>query len=296
MYEQIASNRRRTVLLMLVFFVLLVTLGYLLSLYFESWAILAGAVVISVGMSWWSYFRGDRTILAVSRARPIQPDQNLQHRQLQHVVENLCIASGLPQPRVFVIDDPAPNAFATGRNPRHASIAVTSGLLNLLDKTELEGVVAHELSHIKNYDILLATITVTLLGIIVILADWSVRFRVGHNQSSSEGRSGAVLVIIGLLLAILAPIFARLIYFAISRRREYLADASGALLTRYPEGLAQALTKISANSQRLRFANRATASLYINDPFTMAGQKVAGLFATHPPIEKRVEALNNMNV
>ena len=171
MYKQIAFNRRRTVFLVLAFFGLLVALGYALSIYFDSFAILIWAVVISVVMSWWSYFRGDKTILAISHARPIDPDQNLTHRQVQHLVENLCITAGLPIPQLFVINDPALNAFATGRDPKHASVVLTSGLIEGLDKAELEGVIAHELSHVKNYDILLATVVVTLQGIIIIISD-----------------------------------------------------------------------------------------------------------------------------
>src|SRR4030042_2483520 len=177
MYEQIAANRRKTIILVVVFLLLLMGLGYGLSLYFDSWAILVVSVMLSVGMSWWSYFYGDRTILAVSGAQPIDPEHDLTHRKVLHLVENLCIASGLPQPKVLIINDAAPNALATGRDPQHASIALTTGLIAKLDKSELEGVIAHELSHIKNYDILLATIVVTLVGVVVLISDWALRGR-----------------------------------------------------------------------------------------------------------------------
>lgn len=292
MYKQIAANRHRTIILMVAFGVLVIGLGYAGSLYFDNLAILVWAVIISIGLSWWSYFSGDKTILAFSGAQPIDPDRNLDHRKILHLVENLCITAGLPQPQVFMIQDPAPNAFATGRNPGHASLALTSGLIQKLEKVELEGVIAHELSHIKNQDILLATVVVTLLGIIVLLSDWIIRARwYSHNR----GAGGRVMILVGLILAILSPILARLIYFAISRQREYLADASGAMLTRYPEGLARALLKISTDPHRLRSASRATAGLFIVNPFKRAGAVVATLFSTHPPIEKRIEALNNMN-
>lgn len=293
MYKQIAINRRKTIILMLTFVIFIIGLGYILTLYFDSPLILILAVVISVIMSWWSYFKGDRAVLMLSGARPIDPESNLVHRKALHLVENLCITAGLPQPKVFIINDSAPNAFATGRNPQHASIALTSGLIEKLDKVELEGVIAHELSHIKNYDILLATVVITLLGVIILLSDWTLRAHFIRQRGRS---TRGFIMLIGLLLAILSPILARLIYLAISRKREYLADASGALLTRYPEGLASALKKINIDRQQLRLASRATASLYFVNPFTKVGMVVYKLFLTHPPIEKRIKALNNMSI
>ena len=288
MYKQIAANRRKTIMLMVGFFVLIVGVGYGLTVYYSNTNILIIAVVCSVAMSWGSYFNGDKAILAISKAKPIDPEQNLTHRKVLHLVENLAITAGLPKPKVYIVNDPAPNAFATGRDAKHASIALTSGIIEKLDKVELEGVIAHELAHIKNQDILLATVVITLLGALVLVSDWTLRTRYAFGR---DRRSGGVLVIVGVVLAILA----RLIYLAISRKREYLADASGALLTRYPEGLASALKKISADNNKLKSVSQATASLYIINPFKKK-LDVAGLFSTHPPIEKRIKALNNMNI
>lgn len=290
MYEQIASNRRRTVVLLMIFFIIIIGFGYYLSVYYQSPDILWGAALLSLGMSWWSYFAGDKTILGLSRAKLVSESNSLEERKIQHLVENLCITAGLPMPKVYIIKDSAPNAFAVGRNPKHASIALTSGLISKLDKVEIEGVIAHELSHIRNYDILLATVVVTFLGIIVMASDWMIRTR--PRRDDKEG--GNALMLIGLAFAILSPILARLIYLAISRRREYLADASGAMLTRYPEGLASALRKIGSDSSRPASASSATAGIYIVNPFH--SKDFAELFSTHPSIEKRVAALDNMNV
>lgn len=293
MYEQIASNRRKTVFLLMIFFCLIIGFGYYLSVYYQSPDILWGAVLLSIGMSWWSYFAGDKTILGLSRAKLVSESNSLEEQKIQHLVENLCITTGMPMPKVYIVNDPAPNAFAVGRGPKHASIALTSGLISKLDKAELEGVIAHELSHVRNYDILLATIVVTLLGVIVMVSDWLLRMRFRRNNRAG-GNAGGALVLIGLVLAILSPILARLIYFAISRNREYLADASGVLMTRYPEGLASALKKIGTDDNKLKSASRATAGLYIVNPFH--SKNLAELFSTHPPIEKRIATLNNMNV
>ncbi len=297
MYNQITANRQKTFILVASFLVLIIAAGYFAAIYWNNFSILFWAVAVSVGMSWGSYFAGDKAILALSGARKIEPEASLSERQATHLVENLCITAGLPLPHVYLVNDPAPNAFAVGRNPKHASIALTTGLITKLDKTELEGVIAHELSHIKNYDILLATIVITLLGIITLLADWMWRGRMFSSRSSREdNNANGILLLIGLVLIILSPIFARLIYFAISRQREYLADASGALLTRYPEGLANALRKLEADKNQLRFANRATAGLYIVDPFKKMNEVAAELWSTHPPLSKRIEALMKMSI
>jgi len=291
MYKQIAQNRRKTIVLMFVFILFIMVLGWVLGLHFDNIFILPIAVLLSISMSWWSYFNGDKTILAISGAKLPDLENNLEHRKLVHLVENLSITAGLKKPRIYIINDVSPNAFATGRDPNHASIAVTSGLIKLLNKIELEGVIAHELSHIKNYDILLSTIVITLLGTVVLISDWAL-----HLQFSSHGKNSKnyIIVLTALILAILSPLIARLIYLTISRKREYLADASAALLTRYPEGLASALQKLQADSHRLKLANRATAALYIVNPFKQI--KVSELFSTHPPIEKRIQTLNNMNL
>lgn len=280
---------------MVVFFVIIVGLGYFLSYIYESSAVLFVAVGVSVFMAWLSYFQSDRIALAVSRARPIRPDESLQERKILHLVENLSITAGISTPRIYIIDDPAPNAFAAGRDPRHASIALTRGLIDRLEKVELEGVIAHELSHIKNYDILLATVVITLVGIITLVGDWFVRVRAFRSGSNSR-RGSSWLAIIGIIFIILSPLFARLIQLAVSRRREYLADASGAMLTRYPEGLASALRKIASYPAGLQNVNRATAHLFIADPFGRMKQGLESLLSTHPPIEERIKILEEINL
>lgn len=240
-------------------------------------------------------------VLAMSGAKEIDHDTN---RELYHIVENLCITAGLPTPKIYIINDTAPNAFATGRNPEHAVVAVTAGLLQKLDKAELEGVIAHELSHIGNRDILLATLVTVMVGMIVLLADWFRRWSFfggrRNNDREGGGQLGLILMIAAIILSILAPIFASLMQLAISRKREFLADADGALLTRYPDGLARALEKISADQEPLEVANRATAHLYIASPFKeFEGKKIGFLtkmFMTHPPIEERIKALRDMNL
>lgn len=242
---------------------------------------------------WWS----DKITLAISGAHPIEKKDN---PEFYRVVENLAITAGLPMPKVYVIDDPAPNAFATGRDPNHAVVAATTGLLEKLDKPELEGVIAHEMSHIGNYDIRLMMVVVVLVGIVVLMADWFLRFSffgIGDDNRDS-GDLGAVFLVIGIVLALLSPLFATLIQLSISRKREFLADADGVLLTRFPEGLARALEKISADTVPLKHANKATAHLYITNPLkehkgTSRGW-FAGLFDTHPPVEERVKKLREM--
>jgi len=297
MYKQIAANRQKTWLLIIGFLTLIIIAGYFASVYWNNPSILILAVTVSVGMSWGSYFVGDRMILSLSGAKLVDHDADIKQRQIIHLVENLCITAGLPTPKVYLIKDIAPNAFAVGRDPKHASIALTVGLVDKLDKVELEGVIAHELAHIKNYDILLITVVITLLGVITLLADWMWRGRMfGGQNSNGKNSSNNVLLLVGLVLMILSPIFARLIYFAISRQREYLADANGVLLTRYPEGLTSALKKISDDKNQLRLANRATAGLYIVNPFRKMSGVTVELWSTHPPIQKRIVALTHMNV
>ena len=296
MYQQIANNKRKTVLLMVLFFVLIIAVGYGLSAYYQDWGIMIVALIVSVVSNWFSYWWGDKAILGLSGARLLDHDKDLQERQIYHLVENLCIVAGTPTPKVYIINDPAPNAFATGRDPKHASIALTTGLIEKLDKAELEGVIAHELSHVRNYDILLATVVITLIGLIVMVSDWTLRSRWYSSSDDRDNQGASALAIIGLILIILSPILARLIYFAISRKREYLADASGALLTRYPEGLANALKKISSDTGKLRIASNATAGLFIVNPFKKANATISELFSTHPPTDKRIAALLSMNI
>lgn len=272
------------------FLVFVIFVGWVFSWIYESPGILIIAVVLSIFMNFFSYWYSDKIVLKMSRARPVDRGE---HRELWNITENLSITAGLPMPKLYIIDDPSPNAFATGRNKEHAVVAVTSGLLQILDKTELEGVIAHELSHVGNRDILLQTVIVTLVGLIVILTDMFLRMTLwGGGGRNNDNKGNAIILIIGLALAILAPIFATIIKLAISRKREFLADASGALLTRYPEGLASALEKISKNGRPLKVANDATAHLFISNPFGSETKKsFHKLFMTHPPVEERIRAL-----
>ena len=286
-YTQQASNTRKTWLLMAVFLVIIIGLGYFISYYYNSPGILYFAIIFSVVMNIASYWWSDKIVLSMAGAVEAKPDD---YPELYHIVENLAITAGLPMPKVYIITDAAPNAFATGRNKDHAVVAVTTGLLRILNKNELEGVIAHELSHIGNKDILLSTVIVVLVGFVSILANIFMRggMRRGNDR---EGNGGNILAIVGIIFVILSPIFAKLIQLAISRKREFLADADGVLLTRYPEGLASALQKISGANIPMQQANSATAHLFISNPFGNAGKKVSGLFSTHPPVEQRIKAI-----
>ena len=290
LYTEQSKNVGKTWLLMSAFFVIIVVLGFFLSQYYGNPNILYGFFIFSIVMNVVSYWYSDKIALKMNHAQQIKKEDN---PMLWNTVENLAITAGLPMPKVYIMNDSAPNAFATGRNKDHAVVAVTTGLLALLDKSELEGVIAHELSHIGNKDILLSTVVVVLVGFISIVADIFLRsmFWGGGRGRDNDSKSGAIIMVIGIVLSILAPIFAILIQLAISRKREFLADASGALLTRYPQGLASALTKISANSGKMQYANKATAHLFIANPFGGVGKKVSKLFSTHPPTEARVKAL-----
>ncbi len=279
---------------------LLLLVGYFLGLSFFDSGVggLAIALIVWVVMSLFAYFQGDSILLAVSGAKKISRDD---HPRLYNIVEEMKIASGLEKmPDVYIIDDPALNAFATGRDPNKASVAITSGLLQKLNRDELQGVIAHEISHVRNRDVLLMAMTSVLLGTIVILAWYGSRMMIfggaGRRRSSSSGGGGgqAIILILALALMILAPILAYLIYFAISRKREYLADASGALYTRYPEGLASALEKLGASTGQLKSANQATAPMYIVNPFRQKGRKATDLSSTHPPISERIRILRSM--
>jgi heat shock protein HtpX len=290
MYNQITANKRKTALLIGVFVAVLLALGWVLGVVTESgYAGLGIAAAVSAGMTLVSYYGGARIALGVSGARPIAKNEN---PYLYRIVENLCIAAGIPVPKIHVISDDAVNAFATGRNPQHASIAVTSGALTKLENEELEGVIAHELSHIKNFDIRIMTVAIVLVGAIALLADWLLRIHVfGGGRDRDRGIHPAFLVA-GLIFAIAAPLFAQLIKLAVSRRREYLADASGALLTRFPEGLARALEKIGRDKTPMRRATSATAHLYIANPFN--AKRFATFLSTHPPLAERIRILRQM--
>ena len=277
---------------MAVFFVIVIAIGYFISYYYNSPGILVVAIVFSLLMNVASYWWSDKIVLSMSKA--VEADHN-EYTELYHVVENLSITAGLPMPKVYIIDDRSPNAFATGRDKNHATVAVTSGLLQILDKNELEGVIAHELSHIGNKDILLSTVVVVLVGFVSILAN--IFLRGGMRRGNRDNEGGGILAIIGIIFIILSPIFATLIQLAISRRREFLADADGVLLTRYPEGLASALQKISNVNIPMQHPNNATAHLFIANPFGNAKKKISGLFSTHPPVEARIKAImGNQNL
>lgn len=296
-YTEISRNKQKTFLLITFFLILIIGLGWIFSYTNNAPMLLPIAVIFSTLMSLGSYYYSDKIVLAMSGAREIKKTDD---PELYNVVENLCITAGLPTPKIYSINDTAPNAFATGRDPKHAVVAITTGLRAKLSKQELEGVMAHELSHIGNYDIRLQTIVVVLVGIITLLADWMFRMSfAGKRRSNSEG--GGIILLLGVIFALLAPIGATLIQLAISRKREYLADASSALLTRYPQGLARALQKISNDHEPLEVANKATAHLYIVNPLNEhKGSKdkvswFAGLFNTHPPINERIKKLNSMS-
>ncbi len=294
LYEQRSRNVWRTALLMAVFIAIVLGIGYFVSYYYQNPILLYIAIAFAVFMNVYSYWFSDRQVLSMTNAHPATKEQ---YFDFYTVTENLAITAGMQMPKLYVIDDPSPNAFATGRNEEHAVVCATTGLLSMLDRSELEGVIAHELSHIRNRDILLMTVAVVLAGFIAIVADIFLRVSFwGGGNRDDNGRGGAILLIVGIVGLILAPIAAQLIQLAISRRREFLADASGALLTRYPEGLASALAKIE-NAPPMRRVSHATAHLFIEDPYgsKLEGKKKGGwinrLFSTHPPTEARIRAL-----
>lgn len=297
LYNHSDKNKRKTWFLFTAFLVFVMAVGYVFALAFEEPSIVYIAVAVSIISSVISYWFSDKIVLAMSNAHQLKFENN---KELYRLVENLCMTVGIPMPKIYIINDPAPNAFATGRNPKNAVIAVTTGLLEKLEKSELEGVIAHELSHVRNYDILIATLTTIMVGMIVILSDIFVRwafFRGGARGGSKDSKGKIIIIIVAIVLSILAPIFAYMMQFAISRKREFLADADGALMTRYPEGLARALEKISGDHNELRKVNKATAHLYIASPMKKKKKSFfAKAFMTHPPIEDRVKALRGMKV
>lgn len=289
LYTEADRNTRLTWVYITGFLVFVIGVGYVFAQAMGSRAILYGAVIFSTLMSFGSYWWSDKIVLSMSGAKEVTHEEN---RELYHLVENLCITAGLPLPKIYIIEDSAPNAFATGRDPEHGVICVTTGILSKLEKVELEGVLAHELSHIGNRDILLSTVVVVLVGFVALIADWFQHWAFWGRDNDEE--SNPLFMVAAILLSLLAPLAAMLIQLAISRKREFLADADGALLTRYPEGLARALEKISADQEPLEAANRATAHLYIANPFK--GKNVAKLFMTHPPIEERIAKLRGLDI
>ena len=293
LYTLAESNIRKTWLYLSAFLGLIILMGWVISYLSGSqiffWIAFLFSLLTSISSFWFS----DKIVLAMSKAKPVEKKDN---PELYRLVENLCITAGLPLPKIYIIEDPSPNAFATGRDPKHSVIAVTRGLLEKLERVELEGVLSHELAHIGNRDTLLATVVVILVGLVVRMTD--LFFRMSFRRRDREEKASPVFMLLGLALLILAPLFAQLIRFAISRKREFLADATGALLTRYPEGLARALEKISQDPKPLRVASNATAHLYIINPFKGKQRQnwLVRLFSTHPPVEERIRALREMKL
>jgi heat shock protein HtpX len=299
--EQIARNKRRT-FYMLLGFVVVITLAAtaIVLLFGGGWVGVIIAFVVAMALAWGSYYNSDRIAIAASRA---QPADESEYRRYHNLVEGLCIAAGLPKPKLYVVNDPAPNAFATGRNPKHAAIAVTTGLLETMNRVELEGVLAHELSHIKNYDILVTTIAVTAVGTIALISDIGLRFAFwgglsSRRDSNDSGPAGALIAIASLAVLMLAPFAGYLMQMAMSRNREYLADASGVQLTRYPPGLISALEKLQDDHAVVHYATKATAQMWIEQPLetdkSKPGSKFNNLFDTHPPLEDRIKRLQEM--
>lgn len=296
MYKQITSNKRKSIFLIIIFIIFVLFLGWIFgetTTYGEGGIFIA--IIISLGMAIGGYYGGDKVALWTANAQGVTKEEN---PYVYRLVENLCITAGLEVPKIFIIPDASMNAFATGRDPKHASLALTSGIIEKLENEELEGVIAHELSHIKNYDIRFATLVLVLVGVVMLLSNWLIRgqlFGFGRRSRDSEKNTLApVIMIIGFILAILSPIIAKLIQLAISRKREFLADADSALLTRYPQALASALAKIQSDGTPLRSASDATSHLYIANPFGSKTRKISNLFSTHPPVEERIKALQNM--
>ena len=293
MYKEISSNIWRSRLLIVFFIVIVSLIGAVFYLAYDNPVIVPGAIIFAVVTSIGGYYNSDKLVIAATRARPADKTEFAHY---VNSVEGLAIAAGMPAPRPYVIDDPAPNAFATGRDPEHAVICCTTGLLDVMNRVELEGVISHEMAHIKNYDIRFMALVTVFVGSVALLADWfwwGARFR-RFGRSRGRGEGQAIFFAIGIVLAILAPISAAMVQAAISRKREYLADASGALLTRYPDGLASALEKIAADPHKLQTANKATAHLFIANPLKDHGGGMNTLFNTHPPVEERVRRLREM--
>jgi heat shock protein HtpX len=303
MFEVVAANKRRTVLLVVAFVGLAAAVGWFASYWFGFG--LLGVIVIALiaaGAAFLSYWKSDSIALHMSHATPADADE---YPRLHNLVEGLCIASGLPKPRLYVIEDEAPNAFATGRNPDHAAVAVTTGLMEKMNRVELEAILAHELSHVRNYDMLVMTISVTLVGFVMLLSDFMFRFLwwggPRHRNDRSGGGSGpqAILAIVGIVLIVLAPIVARVLQFAVSRRREFLADASAITMTRYPPGMIAALEKLRDDTTVVHSASKATAHLWIEEPLPTQPEeghqsRINRLFSTHPPLEERIAVLREM--
>lgn len=299
MFETNKKNKRKTFAIVLLFIILLSYIVYtLINLWYPEAGVSAVIIALALAVitSWASYYNSDKIVLSLNGARPATLEEN---QRMYENLEGLCIAAGLPMPKLYIMEDGSPNAFATGRDPEHAVICVTTGLMDKLNSYELEGVLAHELSHIKNYDILLQTIAAVFVGFTSILSDFFLRvgvrsFRGSRRNNDNNGNGQAILLLIGVIFLIFSPLFATLLQFALSRNREYLADASAIELTRNPQGLIDALKKISSDTDPLEQANKSTECLYICNPIKKANGKSNNLFSTHPPIEKRIAALENI--
>lgn len=296
LYTHQSKNIFKTWLLIALFVLVVLGLGYGAAIYFGSPLILLIAGIFAIAMNVGAYWYSDKIVMKMQGAKPLDPKE---YKEVKNIVENLAITSGLPEPKLYLMQETAPNAFATGRNPEHAAIAVTTGLIGILDRTELEGVLAHEMSHIGNKDTLIQMMVVVLVGFVAMLADLFFYFSFfGGADDDMDPKLAIIFTILGFVLALLAPVIATLIQLAISRKREFLADASGSLLTRHPEGLASALQKISKNATPMKRANNATAHLFISSPFGARGggvkARLARLFMTHPPTEERISALRNL--
>jgi heat shock protein HtpX len=294
-YDEKEKNIRRTYFYLTGFFLFIIGIGWFLSYFFDSSLILLIAVIVSIAMSFTSYWYSDKIVISLSKAKQVKKDD---YPEFYRIAENLSIAKGLPMPRLFVVDDPQPNAFATGRNPEHGVVAVTTGLLEKLERRELEGVVAHEMAHIENYDILISSVVVVLVGVVVLVADIFFRMAFFGGMRDREGKGGVVILVIAVFFMILAPILAQIMKFAISRKREYLADTTAVLTTRYPEGLASALEKISRDPNQLKTASDSTAHMYISSPFRGKEKKswFRKLFMTHPPTEERIAKIRGVDI
>ena len=303
MFDQITANKRRSLALIAIFVLLIVAIGWAFDLLIGYGAVGIIAAMAFAGISaFGAYWKSDAIALAMSHAKPADP---VQYARLHNIVEGLCIAAGLPKPRVYVVEDAAPNAFATGRDPKHAAIAVTTGLLDKMNRIELEGIIAHELSHVKNYDILVSTLAVTLVGVIVLIADWALRFIFwgGRRSADTDTKAGygaaAGFAVLGMVLLVVSPIVAKLMQFAVSRRREALADITGVSLTRYPPGLISALEKLRDDATVVHSGSRATAHLWIESPVARVSDEgrlawLGRLFNTHPPLDERIQALREL--
>lgn len=291
MYSQIEANKRKTAVIMLLFFVLVGGLAFIFSKAYGSPNIFVAAMIFSIFYAFWGYFASARLALTLNGAHQIKKADS---PKLWRIVENLSITEGLPMPKVYIIDDRGLNAFATGRNPEHASVAVTTGLIETLDDNELQGVMAHELGHIKNFDIRVSMIAFALVAVISLLCDFFLRMSFFGGGDADDDDSAKVFAILGIVAIIIAPIVATLLQLAISRKREYLADATGALSTRYPEGLASALEKIQAKGSTLHRQNTSTAHLFFTSP--LKGKSIAALLSTHPPIDQRIKILREMTL